>query len=381
MTDPIRSYLRKKALSGPWRLNAPFPKTYPRIIVIPAYSEYSLLPGVLESIRLQSEDFIRDTAVIIVVNRGVSAPPEVCENNADTLKYLRSARFPFDLGIVDASTNNLVLPDRIAGVGVARKLGLDMALSYSTPDTLLFSTDADCTLSKNYLKSLSEDRRTKRWQAGVVGFAHRRMGDPVVDKGITAFEEFLITTAEKLKDAGSIYGYPALGSTMVTTAGAYVAVGGMPRKKAAEDFYFLQELAKYCGVRWIRDILVHPSARPENRVYLGTGFRMSQAQSGMDMSSLHYSEIAFTILKAWLALGKSARAKRLDPVLEESRRIHPLMPSILKAEKIESVWEGLQRSSPSDTHFSMQFNRWFDGLKTHRLLKKLSGDSQNNLSK
>ncbi len=372
MIDSFRAYLRKKTIPGAWTIKPEFTKSYPRIIVIPAYAEFNSLPDTLESLQHQSPNLLKNTAVIVIVNNGESADETVQKNNESTLIYLRNTRFSFDLGVVDASSPGLAFPDKIAGVGVARKIGLDLALSYSEPDTLLLSTDADCIFEKNYLQHIWEDHHENNWQAAVAGFFHRRSDEQMMDEAITHYENFLITTAEKMKNAGSIFGYPAVGSTMVTTAAAYVSVGGMSRKKATEDFYFLQELAKFCGVRWIREVLIHPSARPENRVYLGTGFRMVQARAGVDMSLLHYSDNAFKILKEWLSLGQSAKDRMLDSVLSESELIHLHLSSFLKKEKIESVWNSLQRSSPTDVHFTMQFNRWFDGLKTIRLLKYFS---------
>ncbi|NQU67901.1 MAG: hypothetical protein HQ510_08175 [Candidatus Marinimicrobia bacterium] len=372
MIDSFSAYLRKKTIPGAWTIKPKFTKSYPRIIVIPAYAEFNSLPDTLESLQHQSPNLLKNTAVIVIVNNGESADETVQKNNESTLIYLRNSRFSFDLGVVDAFSPGLAFPDKIAGVGVARKIGLDLALSYSEPDTLLLSTDADCTFEKNYLQHIWDDRRENKWQAAVVGFFHRRSSEQMMDEAITHYENFLVKTADKMKNAGSIYGYPAVGSTMVTTAAAYVSVGGMPRKKATEDFYFLQELAKFCDVRWIREVLIHPSARPENRVYLGTGFRMVQARSGVDMSLLHYSDNAFKILKEWLSLGQSAKDRMLDSVLSESELIHLHLSSLLKKEKIESVWNSLQRSSPTDVHFTMQFNRWFDGLKTIRLLKYFS---------
>ena len=41
-------------------------------------------------------------------------------------------------------------------------------------------------------------------------------------------------------------------------------------------------------------------------------------------------------------------------------------------EGINNIWLGLQASSPTKEHFIKQFHRWFDGLKTIRLLKKFS---------
>ena len=186
---------------------------------------------------------------------------------------------------------------------------------------------------------------------------------------IKEYEKFLFSTAKTIKNTGSPYGYVAMGSTMICTAEAYMAVGGMPRKKATEDFYFLQELAKFCGVHSIPDILVHPSPRPESRVYLGTGFRMEQMKQGFDIRRLYYSEHAFMLLAEWIKLGTSSWGISLVQLLEKiSSQNKELMNFILK-EGIENIWQNLQLSSPSENHFIQQFHRWFDGLKTIRFLK------------
>ena len=53
-----------------------------------------------------------------------------------------------------------------------------------------------------------------------------------------------------------------------TNVNTYAAVGGMPKKKATEDFYFLQSLAKYTDIKQIKKVLVFPSSRNDQRVYL-----------------------------------------------------------------------------------------------------------------
>jgi len=47
-----------------------------------------------------------------------------------------------------------------------------------------------------------------------------------------------------LQQAGSPYAYHTIGSAFACRAEAYIAAGGMNRRHAAEDFYFLQQLAK-----------------------------------------------------------------------------------------------------------------------------------------
>ena len=51
--------------------------------------------------------------------------------------------------------------------------------------------------------------------------------------------------AKNMHNANSHYGYVSLGPTITCLSQTYVDIGGMVNKKATEDFYFLQQLAKY----------------------------------------------------------------------------------------------------------------------------------------
>ena len=271
---------------------------------------------------------------------------------------------------MDAASSGFALPTKHAGVGLARKIGADLALPFlSTLESLIFCTDADTVVSKNYIETVKTYFDTQGAQAAVVGFRHLGPNDKNQEKIIRQYEKYLLSTAEKMRTAGSPYGYVAMGSTIVCTAKAYCAVGGMPRKKATEDFYFLQELTKFCSVHTIPEILVYPSPRPIPRVYLGTGFRMKQAQDGFDLNTLYYSDAAFQILKELIDLGSNAWEIELSLLKKNTSAIHPHLTDFLLQEGIEDVWMNLQRNASSKSHFSKQFHRWFDGLKTIRLLK------------
>jgi hypothetical protein len=53
---------------------------------------------------------------------------------------------------------------------------------------------------------------------------------------------------------------------MACRASAYVAAGGMNRRLAGEDFYFLQQVHKTSGVAALYGTTVHPSPRSSQRV-------------------------------------------------------------------------------------------------------------------
>ena len=308
--------------------------------------------------------------VIIVVNHSEDSDNSIKKDNNKTLRFLSKAKYLFILGIIDAASPGLELAPNQAGVGLARKIGMDMALPYlAAKSSLLFSTDADTTLANHYLITVINYFNEHQISAAVLGFKHRAASDHNIQNSIREYEKFLLYTANQIKKSGSPYGYVSMGSTMVCTVKAYVAIGGMPRKKATEDFYFLQEMTKFCGVYSIPDILVHPSPRITNKVYLGTGFQMTQAQSGFKIKNLYYSKYAFNLLKQWIELAAKSWKISLDELLIKLNLINPKLKKFLIYEGIETIWLNLQSSSPTKDHFIQQVHRWFDGLKTIRLLK------------
>ena len=358
---------------GPWKIKPLINRTFNQAIVIPAYSEFKFLPLTLESINKNKPELLNQTLVVVVVNNANNPPKSIKENNQLTLQKLNSNNYQFTLAAVDAASSGLELPIKHAGVGLARKIGMDLALPHLTsPQSIIFCTDADTQVSPDYLSKVKQIFKSQNTSAAVIGFAHLKSQDSAINGAIGQYEKFLKTTAEKIQRAGSPYGYVSMGSTIVCTAEAYCAVGGMPRKKATEDFYFLQELTKYCGVHNIPETLVFPSPRPISRVYLGTGYRMEQIQKGFDITNLYYSDDAYRYLSKWLQLGGHAWENSLNDLLKDIKSIHPNLIGFLKIEGIETIWSKIQNNAPSELHFKEQFHRWFDGLKTIRFLKRFS---------
>ncbi len=373
MTSAISNYLKKRGIKGPWELaHPPNQLQYSFIIVIPAFCELEYLPLTLQKIAEQPPSLLDRTLVVIVVNHSTDVSDGVLTNNAETLTLLENSHFPVEMNWVDAASKGLELPVKFAGVGLARKIGMDLSLPYAQPDSLLCCLDADTIVEPDYQFSIESYFKINNCPAAVVNFVHQKSDNPKVEAAIRLYEKFIKTTAQRIRAAGSPFGYHAIGSTMVCTAGGYCAVGGVPRKKAGEDFYFLQEIAKYRSVGIIDKILVHPSPRLSDRVHLGTGSRLKQALDGLNLLNLFYSDMAFSVLERWLKLAIVSYKTGVETLLESCLDIDSSLPDFLLRENIKTVWGGLQRSSPSKEHFPRQFHRWFDGLKTIRLLKNYS---------
>jgi len=371
--NSTHSYLKKRGISGPWKIKPLINRTFNQAIVIPSYSEFEFLPDTLESINQNKPELLNQTLVLVVVNNANNSPQSIKDNNQLTIRKINRNNYQFPHAVIDAASSGLELPLKHAGVGLARKIGMDLVLPHLLSfKSLIFCTDADTKVSPDYLSKVTQYFDSHNTSAAVIGFDHLQSEDSAINDAIGKYENFLKTTAEKMKNAGSPYGYVSMGSTIVCTAEAYCAVGGMSRKKATEDFYFLQELTKYCGVHNIPETLVFPSPRPISRVYLGTGYRMEQIQKGFDITNLYYSDDAYRYLSKWLQLGGHAWENSLNDLLKDIKSIHPNLIGFLKIEGIETIWSKIQNNAPSKSHFTEQFHRWFDGLKTIRFLKRFS---------
>ena len=369
----MNKYIKTRCITKPWRIHQKYNNKFNYAIVIPSFSENNFLFKTLDSIEKNNPEILNKTIIIIVVNNSKKTKLNIKNNNYKTLKLLYEANYSYSIGIIDATSQGYELPSKYAGVGLARKIGIDLTIPLlKNEHSLIFSTDADTILSKDYLKTVIDHFNKNNIEAAVVGFKHQKAENKYLNEEILNYENFLIETANKIQSAGSPYGYVAMGSTMVCNLKSYIAVGGMPKRKAAEDFYFLQELAKYRSVHNINNILVYPSSRSVSRVHLGTGFRMEQVKRGININNLYFSDEAFKLLSFWIKKGTHSWKKDILDLLSLIEKKNKNLNTFLINEGINNIWLNLQSSSPTQKHFIKQFHRWFDGLKTIRLLKLFS---------
>lgn len=197
----------------------------------------------------------------------------------------------------------VVLPAKWAGAGLARKKGMDEALyrfnKLNKPGGIIVSLDADTLVDKNYLQAIENYFRMNPSNAGVtLRFSHQTKGlEEKQRQGILLYEKYL----HYYKKAVAGTGYPdalyTIGSAFAVTAGAYLRRGGMTRRKAGEDFYFLQTLTQTGKVGELTETCVYPSARISQRVHFGTGMAMKKWMEGSDDLLYSFNFQAFSDLK------------------------------------------------------------------------------------
>ena len=273
------------------------------IVMIPCLNEPEIF-RTLESL-WSCEPIDSWCEVIVVVNESENSSPEVKSFNQETYDKL------FDWKNNNDRENLILHPiyahsinAKHAGAGMARKIGMDEVIrrfnALNRPDGVIISLDADCLVSSNYLQRIeSVFSENKFCFAATLNFKHRveEMADAKQKLGIQLYEDYLHYYKKALDFAGfpdSIY---TIGSAFAVRAEAYVKQGGMNRRQAGEDFYFLNKLTKLGTITEIDDVVVYPSARVSDRVPFGTGAAMAKWMNEDGDLTVTYNFSAFLDLK------------------------------------------------------------------------------------
>jgi len=356
-----------------------------QVVVIPCLAEKSSLPATLASLACNSDRELGRSLILCVINNRrlpVSSPEEI-KDNQETIHYLQAlinglpgpAPANLRLAYIDAASPGREMPDTCGGVGTARKIGLDMALRLfddTRPgEKLLISLDADTLVEPNYLEAIRSFFGPGK-AAAVVSYAHQIPAAAGARLAICSYEIFLRYYVLGLRYAGSPYAFSSIGSAMVCTAGAYVAVGGMNRRDAAEDFYFLNKLAKFKAVASIRTTTVHPSARSSRRVPFGTGRRIIRFLEEDHEEWLLYDPHIFCILRRWLQLMEAAPDRETAEIMSMAGEIDVRLRAFLELHQFAAAWSKIRANVKRREGLLRHFHCWFDGFKTLKLVHFLT---------
>ena len=381
----VEKYLNKFS-SDKWNLETSNTNTYNTIVVIPALEEYEGIRILIESLTKNDSAYLKKTLLIFVINNLASLSTEVKENNASSIEYLKNimnrnhpipgikriCESGINLGIVDASSPGNELPEKEGGVGLARKTGMDLALrrfNYENgKKNLLVCLDGDCTVASNYLDTLFNINQEVK--SGYVQYRHVLPENEEQKLAIICYEIFLRYYVLGLSVAESPYAFHTIGSTLFCDAESYVKIQGMNKRKAAEDFYFIEKLSKINKIFEIKDTAVFPSSRPSWRVPFGTGQRVNRYLSKEQDEYSLYSFKSFLVLKEWLKIFLNENNDP-DYLLTQAKRINNSLHQFLIEQKFSESWDKILKNNPDTKQLLRQKKYWFDGFKTLKLIHYL----------
>jgi hypothetical protein len=374
----VERYLRSRAMEGPWGISGCDREGFAGAVVIPALAECNSLFETLASLTANPAEYLERFLVLVVVNNRKDASPADKEDNLRTLSRLVASvqEFsPLNLAWVDAASRGLEMPAKGGGVGLARKIGLDLSLSrldFTNNVPILVCLDADTLVEPTYLPAIVAHFQKTDCGGVVIPFLHRPGANDEEQEAIDRYELFLRSYVLGLSLAGSPYAFHTVGSAMACSATAYTRMGGMNRREAAEDFYFLQHLHRTAGVEQVAGTTVYPSPRPSHRVPFGTGRSVARSLNGDRKAIMFYQPRCFAILGQWLGSVSATPCADAASLMAQAGSSEPLLAEYLELAGFPEAWERLKRNNQSPETMLKSFHCWFDALKTMKLIHHLS---------
>lgn len=334
------------------------------IIVIPCHNEPDLI-GTLDSL-LACDQVKSLVEVIIVVNEKLEEDNQhLHEQNVQTISgfnqwesSLKNDHIKFHL------IKAFDMPRKYAGVGLARKIGMDEALRRFLSidvDGTIVCLDADCKVSKNYLTAIEKEFSQSDANLGEVHYEHQFEYEQNEDlkKGIIYYELFLRYYVAGLKFAGFPNAIQTIGSCMLVKASTYAKYGGMNKRKAGEDFYFLHKIIPHEVFKEVRSATVYPSCRISDRVPFGTGKAQQDWLDQESKSYLTYNPRTFHELK--VLIDQVPKFYHSD-----IREVIDYLPDIPKAFLTRFDYQSkivlIKSNCKTQSQFEKQFFIWFDGF-------------------
>lgn len=347
------------------------------IVVIPCFNESNLietLNSLWNCIRPNC-----NVEIITVINHPENCLPEIITVNENTLKETikwinlhNDDKLNFHCIYVPG------LPQKHAGVGLARKIGMDEA-SYrlnllEKKDGIIAGFDADSLCEANYLVEIEKHFKTESKTSGASIYFEHPINDPLyspeINEGIINYELHLRYLNQALRYTGHPHAFHTIGSSFAVRVNAYVKQGGMNKRQAGEDFYFIQKIIALGNYSEINTTRVIPSPRESDRVPFGTGAAIKKWINSGDKQYTTYNFESFQAVKSFLEqIPLLCRAEKNDIQLIISKL--PLILTLyLESNDYLNEIKQIQENTNSLTSFENRFYAWFNIFKIIRFLNE-----------
>ena len=343
------------------------------IIVIPCFYEPEIIATLNSLSKCDLSD--SDVEIIILINHS-----EIFDENIKL--FNQNSKFEIENWIKDHQQERIQFhvlgpmefPKKRAGAGLARKAGMDEAVirfnQSNNEHGIIISLDADTLVDRNYLVEIEKFFFCYPKHVGAtISFEHQTEGlEKKHLEGILLYEKYMNYFKNALEYTGYPYAMFTVGSAFAVRAGAYVKRGGMNRRQAGEDFYFLQNLAQQGEVGEVKTTKVYPSARLSDRVPFGTGPTLQKWMNGEEDLNKTYNFQAFVDLKNFFSI-KEQFFQFNKSTFDELMKNMP--ESIQLFVKFDNFWkelDDLSRNCSTLNTFKIRFFQKFNAFKIIKFL-------------
>ena len=371
--NALEKYLSKQNNSHQL-IEKPPQKNLKYSVIIPVYNEPYLSATLNHLIKC---DLPKESVeIILVFNASEATPNRIIRQNRKTFneinEWKESQNLPMDIHTIIKED----IPSEYMGAGYARKLGMDEAIrrfaAINRTDGILISLDADTESERNYFTSIENTIiKEIHLNGGTFFFEHPTEGAKYsenVYQAIIRYELFLRYYKQALHYCDFPYAFHTIGSAFFVKALAYAKQGGMNKRKAGEDFYFLNKLFQLGNIREVTETRVFPSPRPSERVLFGTGPEIKKISNNSEQEYLTYHPDFFTHLKNFFSKAEQLYNIPENEINEVFTDLPPFFQEFLLKINAEKNIKRIKNNCTSLKIFKKHLFLWFDGLKIIRLI-------------
>jgi len=335
------------------------------VVVIPCFDEPDI-GSVLESLAACKAPGC-DVEILVVVNAPGDATAAILARNSAAALRVRdlSGTIMPDWMHGHVIEHN-ALPIARAGVGLARKIGMDEAAARlaATADCtgVIVCLDADCRVAPGYLARIHDCFTGRPDCPGVsIYFEHPGLfeSDDSITRAMIEYELHLRYYVAGQRLAGFPYAFHTVGSALACSMHAYVAQGGMNLRQGGEDFYFAQKLIAAGGYLALNGTTVYPGVRQSGRVPFGTGPALGRAlESGVELET--FSPQVFGDLAVFCRALQVATPRDIPGFLAG---LPTLLRQFLDEQAFTRRLDEISANVASDVNFRRRVFRWFNGFR------------------
>ncbi len=347
------------------------------IVTIPCYNEPNIFATLNSLCACQLPQ--RTVEIIVAVNYSETASDEVKQRERKSFEAIREyAEKQSTAHIQLLPIFAPDLPAKFAGVGLARKIAMDEAVyrfaQTDNPEGIITSCDADVLVDDNYFVEIEKFYNTHTdCAAANCYFEHPLEGELPKSQynAIAQYELYLRYYVEQLKRIGFPHAYHTVGSCFTLRAKTYCRQGGMNKRQAGEDFYFLQKLFLSENFGEINTTRVVPSSRTSDRVPFGTGTMISK-MTETQADYLTFGNEGFAVLHQFFQTIPLLQTADVQAVFEG---LHPTLQEFLGYDTFSSKICEIRQNSATEENFRKRFFFWFNGFMIFRFLNVAHHDT------
>jgi hypothetical protein len=348
-------------------------------VIIPIYREANIL-ACLHTLDL-CKPIKGRVEMILLINSS--------ERDDDTLRAFNMNTFNEISSWIEKREENFIdfhihllenLPAKSAGVGLARKIAMDEALqrfeSINRPDGVIVSLDADTLCEPNYFTSIEAYFSDLKNIGCSIYFEHPVSGaeySKEIYKSSAYYELYLRYYINALRYIGHPHAYHCIGSAFAVRAKDYAAQGGMNKKQAGEDFYFLQKIISQAKFGEINNTVLVPSSRLSDRTPFGTGRSISDMCEDGDIDYKTFAFDSFEPLKQLLS--------NIDIFYKSTVSLEGFPTYLVDYLNSISFIEGIDEINRNCASIKIFRDKFYRFLNIFKILKYLNYMSENKYAK